>query len=248
MSTQTIVSLLTEHTCQEERRTPILVTKSIIPTQIQLWLCTTCDGTILVLWICCGSTCTLTSFCIMLIVSGLTICIITSKLIGIESTQRLPFHNLLCPTISRNTCYTRITLCNCSRFILLISQAVHLVLVMRKIEGCLPCKVFILYRNGIDRKFYSIIGNLTHICRYRSVWINEGRNWIVPNQIIRHLIIKFDGTIQATIEKCKIKTNIEHTGLLPLQVLISQFCCLKSSPILAIDCRNRTIGTICCHC
>ena len=60
-------------------------------------------------------------------------------------------------------------------------------------------------------------------------------------------MIILNRTIQTPIEKSEIKTNIQHTSFLPLQVLVSQLCCLKSCPISTIYYRDWTIGTICWH-
>ena len=221
MSSEAIINLIAKHTSKEEGSTPVLITETIVPSHIQLWLCATRDCTVFKCWRLSSLTIALTCSLIMLIIDRNTILVVTSKLVGEERTQRLTFHNLLCITIGRHASHHRITLSKGCCTILLISQLLYLILIMRKVQSCCPCKILIPYRNCIDRELNTTIADFTHIGYDSTIRINERRYWIIPDQILGILVVILDRTIDTTIEEGIIQTNVQHTGFLPLQIRIS---------------------------
>ena len=180
MSLHSVINILAKHSCKEEGCAPIPIAECIIPTQIQLWLSTPSDSAVFKRRRSRSFASPLSRFCIMNIISRNSLFIITSKLVCIESTQRLSFHNHLSPTFRRDTCYTRVTLSKWICTVLLIRQAINLVRVMRQIKCSLPCEIPILHRDCIDREFDTIVGYLTYIGSNVINRVNERRYRIIP--------------------------------------------------------------------
>ena len=100
---------MSEYTCEEAREAPVLIVDGVVPTEVQLRLCTTCDSTILILWVGCRATIAVTIL-VACVVFRDTICVIACPFVCVECTERLAFHHTLCPTVGRNTGNHRIAL------------------------------------------------------------------------------------------------------------------------------------------
>ena len=169
MSTSTIINVISEHTCDKCVQTPVLISKRIVPTCIELRLRTTCYRTVFQTWTIGGFACTITIFIknVVLRASIYSSCI----LICIESTNRFALHNSLCPTICRNTSYHWVSLGEISSMECLILHLIDSILVMREVEGSTPHEILGTNRHRIQCKLNTLIGHLTHIGIHPTIYV-----------------------------------------------------------------------------
>ena len=127
---------------------------------------------------------------------------------------------------------------------LVILHLVDSVLVVRQIDGGVPCEVLGLYRNSIQCKLDTLIGHLTYISIHPSVYILCGRNRIAPDQVLGLLMINLDSTIDTSSQESKVKTDVQHRCCFPFEVGVGIFRSTVSTVGLSIV-DKCTCSTVC---
>ena len=124
----------------------------------------------------------------------------------------------------------RLALSEGRRAILFVRQLVDGVLVVSKVDGGHPVEV--LRADGVDvhRELDTAVGDLTHIGVDLAEGIDDGRDGVGPDEVLRLLVVKLDATIDAVMPECIVETKVEHGCRLPLQVGVSQFRGTQDGP------------------
>ena len=167
---------------------------------------------------------------------GVAVAVVASVLESPERAERFTLHDALRVAPRRETADVGVALVDIVDAEGSVRQLVHLVVVVRQVDGCLPLEVVGLHGDGVQRELYALVGDVAHVGANPVDGIDIGRNGIVPDQVAGLLVVVFEATVETSAEEGEVETDVEHCRAFPLQVGIGVVLCL--------DAVHRARGTV----
>ena len=194
LGARAVIHVVAKDTGKEHVERPFLIGERVVPSQSQIRLGASHNGTVLLLWRVGGLSRALARLLVVLIEERLAVLVEAGKLPGIERTERMAFHDALYAVGRRESGDTWIGLVDIFYRELRIGQLLHIVLIVREVDHGLPLEVVGLYRHGVNGKFNTLVAYLSHIGRHGSIGIPVGRDGIVVDKVAGALVVVFNGT------------------------------------------------------
>ena len=197
---------MAETSIEEEVEFPLLILQFVVKTECQ-FRCALADDHTILFW------CNLT---VVVHILHLDVAGLLSILGGLSFFVRLPNSYFIIVIVH---------LCRLSdkpavQFVVLIAvDADNLFLGMSKRQVGIPLKVFLVEDNTCDGYIDTHSLCLTDIADdLVEARMSREQHW--EQQIVGPCLVEVDGSIEAVVEHAIVDTEVEHAGLLPLQLLV----------------------------